>query len=218
MNRWLRRVGVVVALLVAAACGVDRRSDELLCSAGCLASEQCVNGYCVVVGVEDAAVILDGAVADGDGVVADAAIDGASCPPPCTSCDLVLGWCTVDCLSSPGLCDGTVTCPAGLDCNVACSKPNECSQVQCPEAPWTCAVQCSGNNTCGSVMCGSGPCNVSCDGQNSCDSVSCGASCACDVACLGAQACGAGVACTQAGCSAGEGCDAEAPGCDTCGP
>jgi hypothetical protein len=207
LERAVIRAGIVLAALaLAAACSVDRRTDDLACDDDddCDDGRDCVDGYCVYGGGGD----------DGDDPDAD-----PNCPAPCTFCTGTPGvdrTCNVDC-SGPGACRDAIACPPGLVCQVNCSGSGACEGgVDCGEAT-TCAVLCSGSGACDDgVECGAGACEVTCLGDGACDfGVECNASCACDVTCAG-NACGAGAECTAVACETATGCSSDPDGCNTC--
>src|SRR5207248_1591918 len=127
-------------------------------SSQCLNGRACVQGYCVF-----------------------ESGDGGACPSQCTSCDVSRMTCTIVDV-------GAVSCPAGWNCVVQCSRSNTCATVACGDAA-SCQVTCSAANTCGQVQCGTTRCQVACDASTSCTSVACQSSCQCDVTCNGGNSC-----------------------------
>jgi len=112
----VRTLGSLVALLVVAACGFDRRSTEFACETmeDCTGGRVCDRGFCVEPGGggPDGSIIDASPGPDGDPAI-DAADppDAAPCPPECDLC--LAGTCQIDC-DTPAACATAVTCPAGM--------------------------------------------------------------------------------------------------------
>lgn len=202
MKLWL---GILVVL---AGCSVSHPSDQYACSKpqDCSGGRECIGGFCVVPGS------IDAPRNDGPGPHPD----GQNCPAPCTSCNVGMKTCTVDC-SMTGACNSQVTCPTGYTCDIKCDVDNSCrSGVDCQLAS-ACTVECSAGSTCRDLQCGAGPCDITCSGVNSCRNVSCGSSCACDVICTGSQSCSnMSVQCTSIACQNGSGCTSVPAFCHSC--
>jgi hypothetical protein len=195
------RTAALALIVIAAACSIDRRTDDLFCDNGdCPDGMQCVNGFCV-------------AMPDADD----------RCPGQCTTCtDLSpdqtsYETCLVDCGGS-NACIAEVECPDGMECVVSCTGSNSCGNgVDCNNAT-ACTVVCGGSGACDDgVTCGGGPCSVTCSGPNSCDAgVECRFACACDVICS-SNACDIGPSCSSFACEVATGCSSAASAsCDTC--
>ena len=178
----------VLAVALAAGCSISHRSSDFVCDdqQRCAAGRTCVDGFCVIA--------ADSGVVDTPQPTGDAAV----CPSQCTSCDTAQRTCTIDCAAGNAACNQAITCPAGWNCNVACSVPNQCnSGISCGNAT-SCTIACSARQTCRNLNCGRGACNVTCSGGGSCDnSVTCGTG-ACNINCAGNGACGGAVSCGEA--------------------
>ncbi len=201
---WLALVGLAV---VAGSCSIDKRSGEFsLCERreDCPGGQLCSQGVCVS--------STDGGVSKDSSVPADA----LTCPSQCTSCKLETMACKVDCAVSPATCNAPIVCPAGWNCEIACTVAEACrSGIDC-SAGASCNINCQGANTCRDLVCGEGPCGVRCAGTGSCRGVDCGPSCACDVSCSPSSLC-EGVSCSAAACSTfGGGCTSQVPTCNVC--
>ena len=164
----MKRAIVAIAVL-AAACSVNRRSNQLACTSSttCSDGRTCVQGFCV---------FDDGGVAKGDG-------PQGNCPSQCTSCNNGQMTCNIT-----GGSGNDVVCPAGWDCTINCSATGSCSSVSCNNAS-SCTVECSGVGSCAHVDCGNAQCAVHCSGTGACSQVDCPSSCQCDVTCAGTNAC-----------------------------
>jgi hypothetical protein len=198
-----------LALALVSACSIDHKSGAYACSGQSSCSNhpgtQCINGFCVAPGAIDSPIVAK------DSPKGDAA---SQCPAPCTSCNVAMKTCTVDC--SIANCTNQVTCPSGYKCDVQCKTDGACKNgVNCQLAS-ACTVECSGGNSCKNVQCGLGPCDVMCSGVSSCRGVSCGNSCACDVLCTGSLSCGTTVQCTSPACQSGNGCTSVPAFCHSC--
>ncbi len=204
--------GTIVALAVALAaittsCSIQHRSDQYACTTttDCQDGRICDNGYCVVAGSIDAARPSDAPKPGGD---------ASNCPPGCSTCNVQLKTCTINCQLTS--CTNTVTCPAGYKCDIMCNTDNSCRNgINCQQAA-SCTIACGGKESCQNVQCGPGPCAVSCTGGASCRGVDCNNSCACDVVCTGLQSCGDAIQCTSLACRSGSGCSSAAAFCHSC--
>ena len=107
---------VITSALLLAACSINERSGDYTCNiqADCPAGRTCTGGLCVL-----------GGGGSGSG----------SCPAACTSCNTATQTCLIDGGAS-------VTCPAGWNCNVACTRPDSCDKVDCGSA-LSCTIACS---------------------------------------------------------------------------
>lgn len=205
---WICLLGLTA--LGAGSCSINHKSGDFECTkqSDCVGGRTCNGGYCVFpTGTIDAP--------PGDTVVVDGAIDGNACPAQCTSCDLGSHTCRVDCAVSS--CNGPIVCPAGWNCDVACSTASSCrAGVTCTGAG-TCKIACTGTGSCRDLQCGSGKCDITCSGSNSCRNVACSPSCGCDVKCTPGVASCEGVTCTAIQCDTGLGCSSQITNsCDTC--
>jgi hypothetical protein len=210
---------------LALSCSIDKRSDAFACTttSECDSGRQCVDGFCVVTGGSNAPIDAPkGGNPDAPGKPLDA--PGDTCPAQCTTCSVDQKTCNIDCTTTD--CNnGTVMCPPGYACTIACGAQNACQKgIDCQQAK-SCDIACSGRDSCQTIECGSGACDVMCSGPRSCSqTVDCGNSCACDVTCTGgtvnSMACqGADITCGQNDTCVGEpnGCSSTLiPGCDTC--
>jgi hypothetical protein len=167
----------------------------------------------------------DGSTPDDAPVGGDAAGDDAPEDPDArtaidsaTTCDEVCaasgGTCVADvceiiCIGNDAC--GSVTCPAGVACNVICTGGGSgtgCNSVTCaPGQP--CTVACTG-----------GP-GVALGGGTGCSSVNCNGACSCDVTCVnGTGVLGGGTGCGSTtclpGCDQGAGCTTTGGSCNTC--
>src|SRR6185503_11772735 len=114
------------------------RSGEFQCDkqADCPSGRVCTGGFCVVPGGTVDAPKGDGPMTDGPPTDTP-----NGCPPQCTSCTTSSHTCKIDCAVTS--CNGAVVCPAGWNCDVACSVANSCrSGVTCPPTG-ACNVTCS---------------------------------------------------------------------------
>lgn len=205
-----RRAGLLV-LLGLAACSVDHRSGDFVCTrtADCTGNRVCVDGFCVDPTAPDAAGGIDGR----PGTV-DARVDADLCPPECTTCDPAAHSCFIDC-SGNSDCNSTVHCPTGWSCQIQCDGDNSCRNgIDCRDAD-ACTISCGGQSSCRGVVCGFGPCDIQCTAENACRNIDCQASCACDVLCAVQGTCGDSISCPF-GCDAGFGCSSSFPGCAVC--
>ena len=219
---WLVVVGF--AAVTAGGCSVTHRSGDFACTtpADCADGRTCSEGFCVAPQLDS-------------GVRTDAPSSG--CPAQCTSCNTATKSCTIDCAVNPAACKQQVTCPAGWNCNIACSGISACtSGINCANSKSctitcsgaqscrnlncgaaACNVDCAGSGSCRDFTCGTGACNVSCNNTDSCRNVSCGLSCACDIACRNPFC--VGVTCKASQCQLQTpfgGCTSTPPGCNTC--
>jgi hypothetical protein len=171
----------VLCLCLLAACSINHRSGEFLCEtqADCTSDRTCSNGVCIQTGNP----MDDAPGPDGP--------PQFRCPAQCTSCVEASMTCRVDCGTQAGLaiCNQAITCPAGFNCVILCSRnatgntQQQCQQkIDCEDSA-SCNVQCGGANTCKQIICGAGSCDVTCSGAGSCSQVDCDASCQCDVEC-----------------------------------
>lgn len=190
------------------ACDVTHKSGEYACSKNtdCDSGRICNEGFCIV-----STPVVD--APRGDGPRGDAM--GSSCPPGCTTCNVMQKTCTINCMSGAN-CTNTVTCPPGFKCDILCNTDNSCRNgINC-QMSQACNVECTGRQSCQGVQCGAGPCDVACMGVASCKGVSCGSSCACDVTCTGNQSCGSSVLCSSPACDTGSGCTSLPLFCNSC--
>jgi hypothetical protein len=189
-------LGFAALAALPASCFVHRASDDYGCGS---------DGDC-----------KDGRVCDTTGFCVIAS--SASCPSPCTSCDVVDKTCRIECNSGKPC--GNVQCPPGYDCTIRCTNSGACGSIDCAQGR-SCDIACLGSASCGNLNCGPSSCSVRCSGVAACPSVDCAASCSCDVDCNQSNECpsmscpiGAGP-CTANG-SAGAPCDSSEPGCGLC--
>jgi hypothetical protein len=91
---------------------------------------------------------------------------------PCTTCNIPLSTCTIDC-TTPGSCNqggNQITCPGGLSCVVDCSETSSCQNLTITSnGPLD--VECSGAQSClnTTIDClGAGTCSVNCTGPQAC--------------------------------------------------
>lgn len=175
---------VIAFALVAAACSVEHRSGELVCTkqADCPSGRLCQDGFCIYNGPIDAAI--------NDGKTGDGRPDAFACPADCTSCNPANMTCNIDCTQRN--CTTTnppVTCPPGWKCTIACSTPGSCRDLDCSRGD-SCTVTCTGTGSCRDAVCGNNrPCDFTCSGDESCRGVNCSASCGCDVRCEAQSSC-----------------------------
>lgn len=229
MRSFVLSIGFVATLVLAAGCGVERRSGEFVCEVetDCPADRTCDQGFCVYrpgfepdAAVDAAGTVDAGAVADGGGGTSDAAlpvvdaslVDAPPCDPSCTSCNGTL--CIITC-NSPDSC-ASVTCPAGLDCRVDCTAAGSCAAVDCGLAT-SCDVNCGGSGSCATqVKCNTNACDVACTGVSSCaGGVDCDQSCQCDTSCLSGT-CGPMLCLPASQCTAGGVCRSGPGPCQLC--
>lgn len=205
-----------LAAITAGSCSIDHKSGDYECTkqSDCSGGRTCTGGYCVLPGgtIDAPKPPTDGPVVD-----IDAPIDGSmnGCPAQCTTCNTGTHTCRIDCAVTS--CNGQVVCPAGWNCDVACSTASTCRNgVVCPQTG-ACTITCSGQNACKDLECGNGRCNVTCSGQGSCrGDTNCNQSCGCDVACKTGSSC-ENVSCTAFQCDTGLGCSTTGlPGCNSC--
>jgi hypothetical protein len=204
---------LVLVAVAGGSCSINHRSGDFECTkqADCTGGRTCTGGYCVFPGGGIDAPKGDGPIIGPDGPMPDG---NSGCPVQCTSCNTGTHTCRIDCAQTS--CNGQVVCPAGWNCDVACSVSNSCrSGVTCP-ATGSCNITCSGAGSCRSLECGAGKCDVSCTGASACRGVDCNMSCGCDVKCGNGAACDL-VTCTSFSCDTGLGCSSTMlPTCDTC--
>ena len=63
----------------------------------------------------------------------------------------------------------STTCPAGMTCTFDCSKPEDCSHIDCTQAA-SCEIDCNGPGTCdGTTAECNGNCTWVCHGASSCN-------------------------------------------------
>ncbi|HEY5922609.1 MAG TPA: hypothetical protein VIV11_13100 [Kofleriaceae bacterium] len=203
--------GTFVALVVAIAalsssCSIRHRSDQYACTVNtdCDGGRICDNGYCIVPGSIDAPKPTD----------ARPPGDANNCPDQCTTCNVALKTCSINCQQAN--CNNAVTCPPGYKCDIMCNTDNACRNgINCQMAA-SCNIDCTGKQSCENVQCGSGPCDVGCIGPASCRNVRCNNSCACDVVCTGNQSCAEGIVCSSLACRSGSGCTSVPAFCHAC--
>jgi len=205
---------IVVALVAVGSCSIEHRTGALVCEtqADCPSDRLCREGYCIFTGPIDAGVDSS----------KDGPPDALACPRECTSCDLEMMTCLIDCDKTT--CTNAnvpVKCPAGWDCTINCSTQNSCRNLDCTQGH-SCTVTCKGVSSCRDAICGNDrPCDFTCTGEQSCRNVNCDASCGCDVRCEAALSCPVANDCPgdADGCSTFDnGCTTERLGCDLCLP
>ena len=202
---------LTVTALGVGSCSINHKSGDFECTkqSDCSGGRTCTGGYCVFPG---------GTI---DAPKGDALTDGPkdgnndACPTQCTSCVISTHTCKIDCAVTS--CNGSIVCPVGWNCDVACSTSNSCrSGVTCT-GPGSCNIACTGQNSCRDLQCGSGKCDVNCAGLGSCRAVTCNPSCGCDVKCAPGVAACENVLCTAVQCDTGLGCSsALVSSCETC--
>ena len=134
----------------------------------------------------------------------DAAVDSpaALCDP--NLCSAFAGTCDATGVCQIGPRTGSIICPGGLRCRIACDQT--CSGgIECQSGS-ICEVDCVGTNACqgSEVLCrASASCTVRCEGDNACEEgVTCDGSATCDLSCRGQNACGTITTGTGATCAA----------------
>ena len=203
---------VALAFVLPMSCSIKHASGQYECDTtadcdGLDGNRVCSDGFCVIPGGKDAAIDSP--------KPKDAAIDAATCPAQCSSCNTEKKECTVDCSQNANLCAGQMTCPMGWSCIIKCNSSSSCRNgINCLMAT-ACNIECSGSFSCRNITCGPGICNTTCSGNNSCSGISCGSSCRCDVKC-GTNASCFNVICTHPFCTFGAGCSSQNTGCNTC--
>jgi hypothetical protein len=123
--------------LVAVACLVDRKSDELVCSsqADCASDRVCQDGYCVKSGQSD-------------------------CPDHCATCNTQTSPHTCVVVDTDG---DDFRCPSGYQCLLQCTT-GSCGDITC-EDDSQCVISCTGANACGDISCQNAcACDVTCTG------------------------------------------------------
>lgn len=151
----IRAALVLVLTALAAACSIDRRSDDLRCEnqGDCGPDRTCTGGWCVA-GEDPSDAGVD-------------ALDGAACPAACTRCET--GSCIIEC-NETDACAAPIVCPAGLPCVVRCGGANACAGgITCSTS--RCDVTCTGNGSCdGDIDCRDAcACTTSCTGNGACN-------------------------------------------------